>query len=106
MLLSRSVIVCEFIEFLKLQPFHACLQENDSLALNEPGDRFMLTFTPKHGSWLNLIEGFVSKFSCSVLRHIRVASKQELQERITAATDFFNQQQVVHKWYYKLEDAA
>jgi hypothetical protein len=30
--------------------------------------RFEFTFTPKHGSWLNLIEGFFSKFARSVLR--------------------------------------
>jgi transposase len=35
-------------------------------------------FTPKHGSWLNLVEGFFSKLARSILRHIRVASKQEL----------------------------
>jgi transposase len=39
-------------------------------------------FTPKHGSWLNLVEGFFSKFARLVLRHIRVASKQELKDRI------------------------
>src|SRR3979490_1246245 len=37
-----------------------------------PPGRFEFTFTPKHGSWLNLIEGFFSKFARSVLRHIRV----------------------------------
>jgi transposase len=34
-------------------------------------------FTPKHGSWLNLVEGFFSKMARSVLRHIRVGSKAE-----------------------------
>jgi transposase len=47
--------------------------------------RFEFTFTPKHGSWLNLVEGFFSKLARSVLRHIRVASKQELKDRIMAA---------------------
>ena len=46
----------------------------------QPAGRFAFTFTPKHGSWLNLIEGFFSKFARSVLRHIRVASKQELTQ--------------------------
>jgi len=60
-----------------------------------PG-RFEFTFTPKHGSWLNLVEGFFSKFARSVLRHIRVASKQELKDRIMAAIDHFNENPVVH----------
>jgi hypothetical protein len=47
--------------------------------------------TPKHGSWLNLVESFFSKLARSVLRHIRVASKQELKDRIVATMDFFTQ---------------
>ena len=44
----------------------------------------------QHGSWLNLVEGFFSKLARSVLRHIRVASKQELKNRLIAAMDYFN----------------
>jgi DDE superfamily endonuclease len=47
----------------------------------QPEGRFQFTFTPKHGSWLNLIEGFFSRLARTVLRHIRVASKQELKDR-------------------------
>jgi hypothetical protein len=36
----------------------------------------------KYDSWLNLVEGFFSKLPRSVLRHIRVATKQELKDRI------------------------
>ena len=39
------------------------------LAVNDVEDRF--TFAPTHGSWLNLVEGFFSKFARSVLRQIR-----------------------------------
>ena len=68
--------------------------------------RFSFVFTPKHGSWLNLIEGFFSKLARSVLRHIRVASKQELKDRIIAAIDDINRHPVVHTWSYKLNEAA
>jgi hypothetical protein len=37
-----------------------------------------------------LVEGFFSKLARSVLRHIRVSSKQELKDRLMAAMDFFN----------------
>jgi hypothetical protein len=46
--------------------------------------RSEFTFTPKHGSRLNLVEGFFSKLARSVLRHIRVASKEELKDRLIA----------------------
>jgi len=72
----------------------------------QPGGRFEFIFTPKHGSWLNLIEGFFSKFARSVLRHIRVASKQELKERIMAGIDYVNRYPAVHTWSYMLADAA
>jgi hypothetical protein len=61
---------------------------------------------PQHGSWLNLVEGFFSKLARSVLRHIRVASKQELKDRLMAAVEFFNGDPVVHTWTYKLDKAA
>jgi len=73
---------------------------------NHSAGRFEFTFTPTHGSWLNLIEGFFSKLARSVLRHIRVASKQELKDRLMAAMDHFNHDPVVHTWSYKLDRAA
>ena len=84
---------------------HISKETKDWLATRSPG-RFAFTFTPKHGSWLNLVEGFFSKLARSVLRHIRVASKQELKDRIMAAMDHFNRNPVVHTWSYKLNKAA
>jgi transposase len=72
----------------------------------QPKGRFTFVFTPKHGSWLNLVEGFFSKLARSVLRQIRVASKQELKERILAAVDDLNRVPVVHTWTYKINEAA
>ena len=81
-------------------------KETRAWLADQPARRFEFTFTPKHGSWLNLIEGFFSKLARSVLRHIRVASKQELKDRLMAAMDHFNQHPVVHTWTYKLDKAA
>lgn len=112
----------EFIEFLKLldaaYPASTAIRlilDNHSAHISretrawldkQPVGRFDFTFTPKHGSWLNLIEGFFSKFARSVLRHIRVASKHELKERIMAGIDDVNRHPVVHTWSYKLADAV
>jgi hypothetical protein len=67
---------------------------------DQPVGRFEFTFTPRHGSWLNLVAGFLSKLARSVLRHIRVSSKQELKDRLMAAMDNFNDEPVVHTWTY------
>jgi transposase len=112
----------EFIEFLQLldaaYPAHTAIKlilDNHSAHISkqtkawlalQPAHRFEFTFTPKHGSWLNLIEGFFSKLARSVLRHIRVATKQELKDRIIDAIDYFNQEPVVHTWSFKLDKAA
>jgi transposase len=68
--------------------------------------RFSFVFTPKHGSWLNLVEGFFSKMARSMLRHIRVASKAELKARILAYLDELNRDPVIHSWTYKIGEAA
>src|SRR5213596_1741672 len=81
-------------------------RETRTWLATRPVGRFELTFTPKHGSWLNLIEGFFSKFARSVLRHIRVASKHERKERIMAGIDDVNRHPVIHTWSYKLAEAA
>jgi transposase len=112
----------EFIEFLKLldaaYPAHTAIKlildnhsahiskETKAWLADQPAGRFEFTFTPTHGSWLNLVEGFFSKLARSVLRHIRVASKQELKDRIMAAMDEFNRHPVVHTWSYRLDKAA
>ena len=73
---------------------------------DQPEGRFSFVFTPKHGSWLNLVEGFFSKMSRSMLRHIRVASKAELKARIFAYLDEINREPVIHRWTYKTAEAA
>ena len=37
-------------------------------------NRFEFTFTPKHGSWLNLIESFFGKMTTTLLRGIQSTS--------------------------------
>ena len=61
-------------------------------------NRFIYVHTPKHGSWLNLIETFFSKISRTFLRHIRVESKEELKKRILKGIEEINAEPVVHSW--------
>src|SRR5215470_2538221 len=84
---------------------HVSRETTAWLAAQSPG-RFTFTFTPTHGSWLNLIEGFFSKLARSVLRQIRVASKQELRERLMAFIEDLNREPIPHTWSYKINKAA
>jgi transposase len=81
-------------------------KETSAWVAAQPEGRFSFVFTPKHGSWLNLVEGFFSKMARSMLRHIRVASKAELKARILAYLDDINRDPVIHTWTYKIADAA
>jgi transposase len=108
----------EFIEFLRLADAHypagaririvldnhsAHLSKETRAYLGTVPNRFDFTFTPKHGSWLNLIESFFGKMAKTLLRGIRVASADELKARIELYLKEVNETPVVFRWKYKLE---
>jgi transposase len=108
----------EFIEFLRLAdaryPAGARIRivlDNHSAHISKETraflatlpNRFEFTFTPKHGSWLNLIESFFGKMARTLLRGIRVASADELRARIELYLKEVNETPVVYRWKYKLE---
>jgi transposase len=61
-------------------------------------NRFSYVHTPKHGSWLNLVETLFGKMARTFLRQIRVKSKAELKERILRGIAEINAAPVVHRW--------
>jgi transposase len=81
-------------------------RETKAWLAGRPEGRFQFVFTPKHGSWLNLVEGFFAKAARSVLRHIRVASTHELKQRILEFIDDLNRDPVIHRWHYQIDAAA
>jgi transposase len=108
----------EFIEFLQLAdaryPAGARIRivlDNHSAHISKETraflgtlpNRFAFTFTPKHGSWLNLIESFFGKMAKTLLRGIRVASADELKSRIELYLQEINETPVVFRWKYKLD---
>jgi transposase len=107
----------EFIEFLRsvdggypsdykirviLDNHSAHISKETRAFLDTVPGRFEFVFTPKHASWLNLIEVFFSKVSRTVLRHIRVNSIDELQQRLRQYIEELNAAPVVFKWQYGL----
>lgn len=111
----------EFIEFLRMTDGHyppgaririvldnhsAHISKETRAYLSTVPNRFEFTFTPKHGSWLNLIESFFGKMAKTLLRGIRVASKEELRVRIEMYLREVNEDPVVFRWKYKLESLS
>jgi len=72
-------------------------KETRAYLATRPG-RFIYIHTPKHGSWLNLVETLFGKMAKTFLRHIRVKSKAELKERILRGIAEINSAPVVHRW--------
>ncbi len=117
-LVSKRHRSAEFIEFLKLADAHypagarirlvldnhsAHISKETRTFLGTLPNRFEFTFTPKHGSWLNLIESFFGKMAKTLLRGIRVSSANELKTRIELYLKEINETPVVFRWKYKLE---
>ena len=66
--------------------------------LSKHPNRFQYVLTPKHGSWLNIVETLFGKMARSFLRHIRVQSLGELKARIRKGIEEINAAPVVHRW--------
>jgi len=112
---------CEFIQFLKdINEYYSgmdrvkVLLDNHSAHISKKTrsylatvpNRFDFVFTPKHASWLNIVESFFSKMTRSVLRGIRVSSKEELMQRIGQYLDDLNKSPVPFRWRYKMSEDA
>lgn len=72
--------------------------------LNGVPGRFEFVFTPTHGSWLNMVEGFFSKMTKQMLTGIRVFCREELVERIYKYFEEINKVPIPYHWTYKLDD--
>src|ERR1700689_1399042 len=72
-------------------------KETQSFLSKHP-NRFQYFLTPKHGSWLNIVETLFGKMARSFLRHIRVQSLAELKARIRNGIAEINSALAVHRW--------
>ena len=76
----------------------AHISKETMLYLNSKPNRFKYVHTPKHGSWLNIIETFFSKIARTFLKNIRVDSLNELKTRILQGITEINSEPVIHRW--------
>jgi transposase len=62
--------------------------------------RFSVTYTPKHASWLNMIEQWFGVLTRRLLRRGDFTSRDELEAKITAFTIRHNKNARPYKWSY------
>ena len=67
-------------------------------------NRFQFIFTPKHGSWLNIVEMLFSKLARTMLREIRVKTIEELENRIHQYFQEINRSPIIFRWKYKMDE--
>jgi transposase len=72
-------------------------KETQAFLTSRP-NRFQYVLTPKHGSWLNIVETLFGKMARTFLRHMRVKSWEELHTRILQGIAEINAAPVVHRW--------
>jgi len=108
----------EFIQYLKLldetypkdmkirmilDNHSAHISKETRKYLSQIPHRFEFVFTPKHGSWLNIIESLFAKMTKTFLREIRVESKSELKHRVMLWVEEMNRSPVIFRWKYGLD---
>jgi transposase-like protein len=76
----------------------AHISKETQMFLTTRPNRFQYVLTPKHGSWLNIVETLFGKMARTFLRHIRVQSWEELRARILKGVAEINAAPVVHRW--------
>jgi transposase len=76
----------------------AHISKETTAFLSARPNRFQYVLTPKHGSWLNIVETLFGKMARTFLRHIRVQSRDELKARILKGIAEINSAPVVRRW--------
>jgi transposase len=109
----------EFIEFLQRLDAHYAPDVKTQIVLDNHSahtsrethaylgtrpNRFEFVFTPKHGSWLNLVKRFFAKLTRQCLRHLRVDSLEEFDTRLLQYLDQLNRDPVPFRWRATAED--
>lgn len=61
--------------------------------------------TPRHGSWLNIVETELSALTMQCLGNKRIRSLEELNNTISDWEKDRNKKQIGVKWHFTAEDA-
>jgi len=70
--------------------------------LSDPGHKVVFHYTPKHSSWLNQIEIWLSILGRKLLKRGSFLSVEDLQARVFAFIDYYNRTMAQpFKWTYQ-----
>lgn len=92
------------LDNLNTHTFGALYETFDPAEARRIARRLVFHFTPKHGSWLNMVEIELSVLSRQCLRR-RIPDSVVLQSEVSAWTDTRNKQQATVHWRFSVRDA-
>jgi hypothetical protein len=99
---KKVVLVMDNLNTHKVASFYEAYSPEEASRLS---DRLEIHYTPKHGSWLDIAEIELSVMQNQCLGERRIASKEQLQQELTAwATQRNNQQRGVI-WHFTTKQA-
>ena len=102
-LVRRVAERCGIDVDLGVKEQHGILRSTRTRAafLQDPSHRIRFVYTPKHTSWLNQVELWLSILARRLLKRASFTSVEELRQRILAFIDYFNRAMAKpFKWTY------
>ena len=98
---EKIVLVMDNLNTHSPSSFYEAFEPEEAWRLTQ---KLEIHYTPPHGSWLNMAEIELSVLGRQAL-HGRIASMQEMQERVQAWQEARNRKQTTINWRFTTQDA-
>jgi recombinational DNA repair ATPase RecF len=96
------ILICDNLNTHSLGAFYEAFPADVARSLAR---RLEIVPTPKHGSWLNIVENELSALTAQWVKARRFGTIEELRKEVTAWTEQCNKKQKGVHWHFSVENA-